>query len=177
VGNGGNISAAWKGFTEFQQLSITRTRPRMIGIQAEKAAPIATAVKRRENKISPVHNPQTIATAIRIGSPVNWPKVLKAITESKGTAETVTDSEILLAQRELAALEGIFVEPASAASIAGLKKLHGNGKVDSSETIVCVTTGHGLKDPSVLGRLPKSETGYNLEITNQASLDALERIL
>ena len=177
VGNGGNISAAWKGFTEFQQLSIARTRPRMVGVQAEKAAPIARAVKSRQSKIRPIHNPQTIATAIRIGSPVNWPKVLKAIKESKGTAETVTDPEIILAQRELATLEGIFVEPASAASIAGLKKLHWSGKVDSSETIVCVTTGHGLKDPSVLERLPKSQTGYNLEITNQTSFDALERIL
>jgi threonine synthase len=177
VGNGGNISAAWKGFTEFQQLSISKTRPRMVGIQAEKASPIAQAVKRRENKIRPVSNPQTIATAIRIGSPVNWPKVLKAIKESKGTAETVTDSEILEAQRELATLEGIFVEPASAASIAGLKKLRVNGRVDSSEIIVCVTTGHGLKDPSVLERLPKSRAGYNLEITNRASLDALERVL
>jgi threonine synthase len=177
VGNGGNISAAWKGFTEFQQLSITNTRPRMIGIQAEKAAPIAKAVKSRENKIHPVHNPQTIATAIRIGSPVNWPKVLKAIRESKGTAETVTDSEILDAQRELATLEGIFVEPASAASIAGLKKLRANRKVDRSETIVCVTTGHGLKDPSILERQPKSQTAYNLEITDRTSLDALERIL
>ena len=155
VGNGGNISAVWKGFTEFQQLSIAKTRPRMIGIQAEKASPIAKAVKRRENKISPVHNPQTIATAIRIGSPVNWPKVLKAIKESRGTAETVADSEILEAQRELATLEGIFVEPASAASIAGLKKLRATGSVDASETIVCVTTGHGLKDPSVLERLPQ----------------------
>jgi len=177
VGNGGNISAAWKGFTEFQQLSITKGRPRMIGIQAEKAAPIARAVKRKENKIQPVHNPQTIATAIRIGTPVNWPKVLKAIDESKGTAETVTDPEILQAQRELATLEGIFVEPASAASIAGLKKLRGRGTIDSSETVVCVTTGHGLKDPSVLERLPKSRTGYNLEITDRTSLDALERLL
>jgi len=177
VGNGGNISAAWKGFSELQQLSSAKTRPRMIGIQAEKAAPITKAVKRRENKIRPVYNPQTIATAIRIGSPVNWPKVLKAIKESKGTAETVTDSEILLAQRELATLEGIFVEPASAASIAGLKKLRVNGKVDSSETIVCVTTGHGLKDPSVLERLPKSQTGYTLEFSDRTNLDALERIL
>lgn len=177
VGNGGNISAAWKGFTEFQQLSITRTRPRMVGVQAEKAAPIAHAVKNRENKIRPVHNPQTIATAIRIGSPVNWPKVLKAIKESKGTAETVTDPEILHAQQELATLEGIFVEPASAASIAGLKKLRGSGKIDPSETIVCVTTGHGLKDPSVLERLPKSQTGYTFDITNKTSLDALERIV
>src|SRR5437879_1401668 len=177
VGNGGNISAAWKGFTEFQQILNAKTRPRMIGIQAEKAAPIAKAVKKGENKIRPVHNPQTIATAIRIGSPVNWPKVLKAIKESNGTAETVTDPEILQAQRELATLEGIFVEPASAASLAGLKKLRGRGTIDSSETVVCVTTGHGLKDPSVLERLPKSRTGYNLEITDRTSLDALERLL
>jgi threonine synthase len=177
VGNGGNISAAWKGFSEFKQLSITKGRPRMIGIQAEKAAPITRAVKRGENKIRPVRNPQTIATAIRIGSPVNWPKVLKAINESKGTAETVTDAEILQAQRDLATLEGIFVEPASAASIAGLKKLSREGSIDSSETVVCVTTGHGLKDPSVLERLPKSQAGYNLEITDRTSLDALERVL
>ena len=177
VGNGGNISAAWKGFSEFQQLKIAKNRPRMIGIQAEKAAPIARAVKNRQNKIIPIHNPLTIATAIRIGSPVNWPKVLRAIRESKGTAETVTDDEILEAQKELATLEGIFVEPASAASIAGLKKLSKEGRVDPSETVVCVTTGHGLKDPSVLERLPKSQTGYNLEITGASSLERLEQIL
>jgi threonine synthase len=177
VGNGGNISAAWKGFTEYQQLKIVRTRPRMIGIQAQKASPIARAVKRRQEKIQPVHNPQTIATAIRIGSPVNWPKVLAAIKESNGTAETVSDREILDAQRELASLEGIFVEPASAASVAGLKKLIEQRKVDRSERIVCITTGHGLKDPSVIEHLPRSLTGYNLEITGENSLAALERIL
>jgi threonine synthase len=177
VGNGGNISAAWKGFSEFQQLRIAKDRPRMIGIQAEKAAPIARAVKNRQNKIRLVHDPQTIATAIRIGSPVNWPKVLSAIKESKGTAETVTDRQILDAQKELATLEGIFVEPASAASLAGLKKLSEKGDVDPSETIVCVTTGHGLKDPSVLDRLSKSQRGYNLEITDGSNLDALERFL
>ena len=177
VGNGGNISAAWKGFSEFQQLKIVKSRPRMIGIQAEKAAPIARAVKSGRDKIRPVHNPQTIATAIRIGSPVNWPKVLSAIRDSRGTAETVTDRQILEAQKELATLEGIFVEPASAASIAGVKKLSEEGRVDRSETVVCVTTGHGLKDPSVLDRLPKSQTGYNLEITDGSRLEALERIL
>jgi len=177
VGNGGNISAAWKGFSEFQQLKIVKNRPRMIGIQAEKAAPIARAVKSRQSRIRPIHNPQTIATAIRIGSPVNWPKVLGAIRESSGTAETVTDREILEAQNELATLEGIFVEPASAASIAGVKKLSEEGQVDPSETIVCVTTGHGLKDPSVLERLPKSQTGYNLEIIDGSLLEALERIV
>jgi threonine synthase len=177
VGNGGNISAAWKGFSEFQQLKIVKNRPRMIGIQAEKAAPIVRAVRGRQSKIRPIHNPQTIATAIRIGSPVNWPKVLRAIRESSGTAETVTDRQILEAQRELATLEGIFVEPASAASIAGLKKLSEEGQVDPSEKVVCVTTGPGLKDPSVLERLPKSQAGYNLEITKGSRLEALERIL
>ena len=177
VGNGGNISAAWKGFSEFQQLKIVKSRPRMIGIQAEKAAPIARAVKSGRDKIRTEHNPQTIATAIRIGSPVNWPKVLSAIRDSRGTAETVTDRQILEAQKELATLEGIFVEPASAASIAGVKKLSEEGRVDRSETVVCVTTGHGLKDPSVLDRLPKSQTGYNLEITDGSRLEALERIL
>jgi threonine synthase len=177
VGNGGNISAAWKGFSEFQQLKIVKNRPRMIGIQAEKAAPIARAVKSGQSKIRPIHNPQTIATAIRIGSPVNWPKILRAIRESRGTAETVTDHQILEAQKELATLEGIFVEPAGAASIAGLKKLSEQGRVDRSETVVCVTTGHGLKDPSVLERLPKSQTGYNLEIANGSHLEALERII
>jgi threonine synthase len=177
VGNGGNISAAWKGFSEFQQLKIVKNRPRMIGIQAEKAAPIARAVKSGQNEIRPIHNPQTIATAIRIGSPVNWPKVLRAIRDSRGTAETVTDRQILEVQKELATLEGIFVEPASAASIAGVKKLSEEGRVDRSETVVCVTTGHGLKDPSVLERLPKSQTGYNLEITDGSRLEALERIL
>jgi threonine synthase len=177
VGNGGNLSAAWKGFSEFQQLKIVKNRPRMIGIQAEKAAPIARAVKSGRDKIRPVHNPKTIATAIRIGSPVIWPKVLSAIRESRGTAETVTDRQILEAQKELATLEGIFVEPASAASIAGVKKFSEEGRIDPSETVVCVTTGHGLKDPSVLERLPKSQTGYNLEITDGSRLDALERIL
>jgi threonine synthase len=177
VGNGGNISAAWKGFSEFQQLKIVKKRPRMIGIQAEKAAPIAEAVKNGQDKIRPTKDPQTIATAIRIGSPVNWPKVLRAIRESEGTAETVTDREILEAQKELATLEGIFVEPASAASIAGLQKLAQQGKVVSSETIVCVTTGHGLKDPSVLEFLPDSRVGPNAGIDDAESVESTELVL
>src|SRR5437867_11651403 len=116
----------------------------MIGIQAEKASPIAKAVKGRENKIRPVHNPQTIATAIRIESPVNWPKVLKAIKESKETAETVTESEILEAQKQLATLEGIFVEQASAASIAELKKIKTNKRYDQSENKMNITISYCL---------------------------------
>ena len=169
VGNGGNISAAWKGFLEFQELKIVKSRPQMIGIQAERAAPIVNAVKNRADKIRPVRDPQTVATAIRIGSPVNWPKVLGAIHDSQGTAEAVTDHEILKAQMDLANTEGIFVEPASAASIAGLKKLVELGTIVSSETVVCVTTGHGLKDPSILEHLTRPRRGYNSEITDQAT--------
>ena len=176
VGNGGNISAIWKGFNEFHDLGVVTRKPKMIGVQAEKAAPIAKAVRKARNVITPVPDPQTLATAIRIGSPVNWTKVLKAIKESKGTAETVSDKDILEAQRDLAAKEGIFVEPASAASIAGLKKLIGSGNVDRSEVVVCVTTGHGLKDPSVADHLPHRES-YNLKITEPDWIQRLEEVL
>jgi threonine synthase len=176
VGNGGNISAIWKGFGEFRTLGITKVKPRMIGIQAEKAAPIAKAVKQKQNRIRPVTNPRTIASAIRIGSPVNWTKVLRAINESRGTAETVSDKEILEAQRELASKEGIFVEPASAASIAGLRQSLEAGRIDRSDLVVCVTTGHGLKDPSIAEHLPHQES-YTLKITQPDWIERLERIL
>jgi threonine synthase len=176
VGNGGNISAIWKGFSEFHDLGIVTKRPRMIGIQAEKSAPIALAVKSGKNSITPVASPQTLATAIRIGSPVNWTKVLQAIKESEGSAETVSDREILEAQKELAAKEGLFVEPASAASIAGLRKMRQSGGIDRSEVIVCVTTGHGLKDPSVANRLRQPES-YDLKITEPHWIERLEQVL
>jgi threonine synthase len=176
VGNGGNISAIWKGFNEFHDLGVVKGRPRMIGIQAENAAPIARAVRKKQNKITPVVNPQTLATAIRIGSPVNWTKVLRAIKESKGTAETVSDSEILAAQKDLAAKEGIFVEPASAASIAGLKKIREGDGLDRSDVVVCVTTGHGLKDPSIVDRLRQTES-YDLKITEPDWIRRLEQVL
>ncbi len=176
VGNGGNISAIWKGFSEFHDLGIVTKRPRMIGIQAEKSAPIALAVKSGKNRITPVASPQTLATAIRIGSPVNWTKVLQAIKESEGSAETVSDREILEAQKELAAKEGLFVEPASAASIAGLRKMSESGGIDRSEVIVCVTTGHGLKDPSVANRLRQPES-YDLKITEPQWIERLEQVL
>ncbi len=121
-------------------------------------------------------NPRTIASAIRIGSPVNWTKVLPAINESHGTAETVSDKEILDAQRDLASKEGIFVEPASAASIAGLKKSRDAGRIDRSDLVVCVTTGHGLKDPSIADHLPHHES-YTLKITQPNWIERLERIL
>ncbi len=176
VGNGGNISAIWKGFGEFQELGIAKRKPRMIGVQAEKAAPIARAVRENRDTITPFSNPQTLATAIKIGSPVNWTKVLRAIKDSHGTATTVSDREILTAQRALASKEGIFVEPASAASIAGLKKSVDSGNVDRSDLIVCVATGHGLKDPSIADRIPRAES-YTLKITDSDWVDRLERTL
>ena len=150
VGNAGNISAVWKGFSEFYELGFISRLPQMIGIQSEGAAPIAQAVKRGRNEIVPIDQPETIATAIRIGFPISWKKALRAIRESKGTAETVTDREILEAQKMLAKYEGLFVEPASASSIAGLKKLIELEEIDKNEVIVCVATGHGLKDPDVI---------------------------
>jgi len=150
VGNAGNISAIWKGFSDFYKLSLIGGLPQMIGIQAEGAAPIAQAIKEGSNSIVPVGHPETVATAIRIGAPLSWKKAMRAIKESKGTAETVTDQEILEAQRMLARYEGLFVEPASASSIAGLKKLVKLGRVHKDDTTVCVATGHGLKDPDIV---------------------------
>ena len=171
VGNAGNISAIWKGFTEFHTLGFIGQLPKMTGIQAVGAAPIARAIKNGSDKIVPVWKPETIATAIRIGAPVSWKKAVNAIRNSHGTAETVTDTEILDAQKMLAQLEGLFVEPASASSIAGLKKLIANGEVDKDECIVCVVTGHGLKDPDVAVKVSEKP----LEV--DAEMEAIEHAL
>ena len=171
VGNAGNISAIWKGFTEFHNLGFVKTLPKMTGIQAVGAAPIVEAIKNGSSTITPVSTPETIATAIRIGAPVSWKKAINAIRNSGGTAETVTDEEILEAQKTLSRLEGLFVEPASASSIAGLKKLVENGTIDKDERIVCVTTGHGLKDPDVAIRMSEKP----LEV--DAEVEAIERAL
>lgn len=149
VGNAGNISAIWKGIKEFHQAGFIDDLPRMTGIQAEGAAPIAHAVWEGQDDIVPVESPETVATAIRIGAPVSSKKAIRAIYESEGVAETVSDEEILSAQKLLARSEGIGVEPASAASIAGLIKLVDKGVIDKGEKIVCVVTGHLLKDPNI----------------------------
>jgi len=122
----------------------------MTGIQAEGSAPIAKAIKSGARDITVEEHPETVATAIRIGDPVNAVKALHAIRVSGGTAETVTDAEILAAQKLLAMKEGIGVEPASAASVAGLIKLRNMGVVDKDERVVCVVTGHLLKDPETV---------------------------
>jgi threonine synthase len=144
IGNAGNVSAIWKGFREFLALGMIHGLPRMIGVQAERAAPIVKAL--REGGAPRVEHPETVATAIRIGAPVNAVKALAAIRDSNGDAGVVTDHEILAAQRDLAAMEGLFVEPASAAPIAYLRK-HG---ITSNGPVVCVATGHGLKDPDAV---------------------------
>ncbi|ODS42587.1 MAG: threonine synthase [Candidatus Altiarchaeales archaeon IMC4] len=147
VGNAGNISAIWKGFREFRELAVTDRMPKMCGIQAEGSKPVVDMFKENKEVLRPEKHPETVATAIRIGNPVSWQKAIRAIRDSGGLAESVTDDEILAAQKLLARQEGIFVEPASASSIAGLIKLAENGGIDRDEEIVCITTGHGLKDP------------------------------
>ncbi|MEM3072186.1 MAG: threonine synthase [Candidatus Bathyarchaeia archaeon] len=147
VGNAGNITAVWKGLKEFNSLGLIGETPRLIGVQAEGAAPIAHAYRTGKLNIEPVPNPETMATAIRIGNPANWKRALRAVRDSKGAMVTVTDEEIVKAQKMLARAEGLFAEPASAATVAALPKLLETGLADKSEVALCVATGHGLKDP------------------------------
>ncbi len=150
VGNAGNITAYWKGYKEYKNLGKSQTLPRMLGFQAAGAAPIV------HNKI--IEKPETIATAIRIGNPASWKSAVQARDESQGLIDLVTDDEILQAYRFLAETTGIFVEPASAASVAGVIKLAKAGyfKGQMSHRIVCTVTGHGLKDPkTAMKELPE----------------------
>lgn len=171
VGNAGNITAYWKGFREFQTLGMIRGLPRMTGVQAEGAAPIVKAYNLGLSIMEPEPNPETLASAIRIGNPVNWSRALQAIRESEGIATSVTEEEILEAQKLLASREGIFVEPAAATPVAALKKLLRAGCLDAEETIVCVATGHGLKDPEIA--LKSCEAPLEIE----ADLDSLRKVV
>ena len=148
VGNAGNITAYWKGYKEYKKLKITTRLPRMLGFQAAGSAPIV--------KGHPIEDPQTIATAIKIGNPASWKFAELARDESGGLIDMVSDKEIIDAYKLLACQEGVFVEPASAASVAGLLKLKKKGYFknfptskdeDKVKNIVCILTGHGLKDP------------------------------
>ncbi|MGQ0696590.1 MAG: threonine synthase [Nitrospiraceae bacterium] len=138
VGNAGNITAYWKGYREYRTANQTTKLPRMMGFQAAGAAPIVLG--------RVVEQPQTVASAIRIGNPASWSSALKAVEESSGAIDLVTDEEILQAYAMTAATEGVFCEPASAASVAGMAKLHRAGVLREAETVVCTLTGHGLKD-------------------------------
>jgi threonine synthase len=150
VGNAGNISAIWKGFREFRDLGVISGTPRMIGVQATGAAPLAKTWLTGSRELQVVEEPRTIASAIRIGRPVNWVKALKAVEESKGALLIVSDEEILEAIKMLARFEGLGVEPSSAASLAGYLKALEEGLVDRGETVVLVATGHALKDPDIV---------------------------
>ncbi len=140
VGNAGNISAYWAGFRDYHAAGLVASLPRMWGFQAAGAAPIVLG--------HPVDEPETIATAIRIGNPASWQKATAARDESGGRIHAVTDDEILAAYRDLARLEGVFCEPSSAASVAGVRKAATAGELDPDAVIVCVLTGNGLKDPT-----------------------------
>jgi threonine synthase len=151
VGNAGNVTAYWKGFQE------AGSAPRMLGFQAEGAAPLVRG--------EPVENPETVASAIRIGNPARWEEAMGAIVGSSGAIAAVSDAEILDAWRLLAAEEGVFCEPASAAAVAGLLR-HGAG---DAQRVVCVLTGHGLKDPQT------ALDHAGAVVPCEAELDALER--
>ncbi len=154
VGNAGNITAYWRGFREYREAGRATQLPRMVGGQAEGAAPLVLG--------APVADPQTFATAIRIGNPASWASAVAARDESEGLIDSVTDVEIATAQRDLAGVEGIFCEPASAASLAVLRKAVRDGAVARGSRVVCVLTGNGLKDlPAVSEGLPppRSVTG------------------
>jgi threonine synthase len=142
VGNAGNISAYWMGFIEYHKLGRAKTLPKMMGFQAEGSAPIVHG--------HPIEKPETIASAIRIGNPASWQKAVAARDESGGTIDMVSDKDILTALRALASKAGIFGEPASAASLAGLCKLSKGGTDFSGKRIVCVVTGNGLKDTAIV---------------------------
>ncbi|MCD8024400.1 MAG: threonine synthase [Candidatus Gastranaerophilales bacterium] len=147
VGNAGNITAYWKGYKEFYEHKKCTKLPKMMGIQAEGAAPIVRGER--------VLHPETIATAIRIGNPASWKKAENARDESNGTIDMVSDEKILEAHSLLAAVEGVFCEPASAASVAGLIKL--KDKIKPNSKIVCILTGNGLKDPDCAIKNAKSK--------------------
>ncbi|MDU5144808.1 MAG: threonine synthase [Paenibacillus dendritiformis] len=141
VGNAGNISAYWKGFKEYHAAGHTDRLPRMVGFEAEGAMAIV--------KGEPIPNPETLATAIRIGNPASWKTAVEAAEQSGGQINYVTDDQIIEAYQLLAAREGVFAEAASAASVAGVLKLHREGYFNGGESVVCVLTGHGLKDPNI----------------------------
>jgi threonine synthase len=165
VGNAGNITATWCGYREAHAVGEIATLPKLFGVQAAGAAPIVLG--------HPVADPETIATAIRIGNPASWGGARAAIDESAGGIDSVTDDEIIAAYRLVAREEGVFCEPASAASIAGLLARHERGQlpVPPGGTIVCTLTGHGLKDPE------RAVDGVELPAPIPAGVDALrERI-
>jgi threonine synthase len=163
VGNAGNITAYWMGFCDYHQAGQCDRLPRMMGFQAAGAAPIVNG--------HPIDHPETLATAIRIGNPASWDKAVAAQQASQGEFHAVTDEEILAAYQRLAAEEGIFCEPASAASVAGLLKV--KDQVPEGAMVVCVLTGNGLKDPEIAIRRCADQKAEGLEPTLEAVAKAM----
>jgi len=161
VGNAGNITAYWRGYREYSADGLVDRLPVMRGYQAAGAAPIVQG--------HPVEKPQTIATAIRIGNPASWDQAVVAAEESEGSIRAVTDREIMAAFR-LIARHGVFAELASAASVAGLLQLHASGEVEPGQVVVCVLTGHGLKDPewAIAGAAPPQTVAADIEAIARA---------
>ncbi|MED1946197.1 MULTISPECIES: threonine synthase [Brevibacillus] len=166
VGNAGNITAYWKGFEEYFAAKKSSRLPKMYGFQAAGAAPLVHG--------EPVANPETIATAIRIGNPASKDGALNAISKSSGLVDSVTDEEILRAYHLLAKSEGVFCEPASAASLAGIIKLHEAGRLQSGSQIVCVLTGNGLKDPNIALKLVGEEP-RSVPATHEAVMELVRQ--
>ena len=163
VGNAGNITAYWAGFRAYRDAGRVSGLPRMLGFQAAGAAPIVLG--------HAVEHPETVATAIRIGNPASWTRAVAARDESGGAIEAVSDEEILAAYRDVARLEGVFCEPSSAASLAGVRRLAAAGRIGRDEVVVCVLTGNGLKDPdTALQELPAV-------LEAEASVDAVTSVL
>jgi threonine synthase len=167
VGNAGNITAYWKGFKEYYASGKSTSLPKMIGFEAEGAMAIV--------KGEPILNPETLATAIRIGNPASWEGAVLAAKESEGQINYVTDDQIVEAYKLLAAKEGIFCEPASAASLAGVMKLKKEGYFVGGETVVCVLTGHGLKDPNIAIKSVGTEL-LVVKDTEQDVMDAIQKL-
>jgi threonine synthase len=149
VGNAGNISSHWMGYREYTEAGIIESPPRLFGFQAEGAAPIVLG--------RPVADPETVATAIRIGNPASWDLAVAAASGSAGAIEAVSDEEIMAAYTRVAR-EGLFCEPASAASVAGLLRMAAEGHLERGSLAVCVLTGHGLKDPDAAGSVAEPPT-------------------
>ena len=163
VGNAGNITAYWKGYREYREAGKVSDLPKMLGFQAAGAAPIV--------EDHPVGDPDTVATAIRIGNPASWKGAVAARDESGGIIEAVTDDDILNAYKFIASKEGIFCEPASAATLAGVIKLSGRNFFSKGDTVVCTLTGHGLKDPDIALNLSKAP------VKVKADMSAIEEVL
>jgi threonine synthase len=166
VGNAGNISAYWAGFREYADAGLVPTRPQMLGFQAAGAAPLVAG--------KPIESPETIATAIRIGNPASWDRAISARDESGGRIAAVSDDEILAAYRALAVEEGIFCEPSSATSLAGITAMAAAGDIPRDAVVVCVLTGTGLKDPATAeSTLAGAAAGGKVVLEAEATVGAV----